>query len=88
MLDATKVGKILQECRESRGLSQEIVSGLAGIGRTHLSALERGRRCPTLDTFLSVVKAIGADPAEVIAMIEVEAHKSNDRLEGDTQGDA
>lgn len=83
MLDAVRVGKILQECRESRGLSQEIVSGLAGIGRTHLSALERGRRCPTLDTFLSVVKAIGMEPAEVIAMIETEAHKSNERSEGD-----
>ena len=88
MLDSNKVGKILQECRESRGLSQEIVSGLAGIGRTHLSALERGRRCPTLDTFLSVVKAIGADSAEVIALIETQAHRSNDQLESDAQSDA
>jgi transcriptional regulator with XRE-family HTH domain len=69
MLDAVKVGKILQQFREERGLSQEIVSGLAGIGRTHLSALERGCRCPTLDTFLSVVRAIGVEPAEVISEI-------------------
>ena len=88
MLDAEKVGRILQECRESRGLSQEIVSGLAGIGRTHLSALERGRRCPTLDTFLSVVKAIGANPGEVISIIEVEAHKSNEQIEGDVRIDS
>ncbi|MBQ3483513.1 MAG: helix-turn-helix transcriptional regulator [Clostridia bacterium] len=88
MLDAVRVGKILQHCRESRGLSQEIVSGLAGIGRTHLSALERGRRCPTLDTFLSVVKAIGMEPSEVIAIIEAEAYKSNDRAESNPEANA
>ena len=46
MLDANVVGSVLQRLREERGLSQEIVSGLAGIGRTHLSAIERGDLLP------------------------------------------
>ena len=40
--------------REEHGLSQEIVSGLAGIGRTHLSAIERGEREPTLEAFYRI----------------------------------
>ena len=51
MLDAIIVGKVIQAYREQRGLSQEVVSGLADIGRTHLSAIERGVRKPTLETF-------------------------------------
>ena len=42
MMDAVLVGRVIQNIRESRKQSQELVSGLAGIGRTHLSAIERG----------------------------------------------
>ena len=42
MLDAVIVGKVLQRFREQKKQSQELVSGFAGIGRTHLSAIERG----------------------------------------------
>ena len=44
MLDAVIVGRVIQQFREERGVSQEVMSGLAGIGRTHLSAIERGER--------------------------------------------
>ena len=47
MLDAVIVGTVIREVREKRGLSQEVVSGLADLGRTHLSAIERGVRKPT-----------------------------------------
>ena len=62
MLDANVVGSVLQRLREERGLSQEIVSGLAGIGRTHLSAIERGERKPTLETFYRIGEALHMRP--------------------------
>ena len=46
MLDAIIVGQVIQRVREEKRMSQELVSGLAGIGRTHLSAIERGERKP------------------------------------------
>ena len=52
MLNAELVGQVIQRKREQKKLSQEVISGLAGIGRTHLSAIERGERKPTLETFL------------------------------------
>lgn len=51
MLDAVVVGNVIQDLREKKGLSQDVVSGFAGIGRTHLSAIERGLRKPTLSRF-------------------------------------
>lgn len=70
MLDAKIVGMIIQERREKLGLSQEIVSGLAGIGRTHLSAIERGIRKPTLETFFRLAEAMNMLPSELIKLIE------------------
>ena len=43
MLDAAVVGRVIQDYREQKGLSQEVVSGFADIGRTHLSAIEGGK---------------------------------------------
>ena len=70
MLDPVIVGKAIQQYRESKGLSQEEVSGLAGIGRTHLSAIERGERRPTLETFYRIAEAMQVRPSMLLANIE------------------
>ncbi len=70
MLDAVIVGKVIQEYREKKQLSQEVVSGLADIGRTHLSAIERGVRKPTLETFFKIADALDVAPSELMKLIE------------------
>ncbi len=70
MVDASKVGAVIQAVREEKGLSQEVVSGLAGIGRTHLSAIERGVRKPTLETFFKIAEALDMLPSELMKRIE------------------
>ena len=75
MLDAKLVGQVIQRFREERRKSQELVSGLAGIGRTHLSAIERGERKPTLETFYKISEAIGVKPSVLLAAIEQEIDK-------------
>lgn len=75
MLDAVIVGQVLQKFREQKKQSQELVSGFAGIGRTHLSAIERGERKPTLDTFFKIADALGVKPSVIIAAIEEELQK-------------
>lgn len=71
-MDAKIVGMVIQRFREQRGHSQELVSGLAGIGRTHLSAIERGERKPTLETFYKIGEAMGVKPSVILAAIEQE----------------
>lgn len=70
MVDAIVVGRVIQNCREQKGLSQEVVSGFADIGRTHLSAIERGERKPTLETFFRICDALQVRPSELMARIE------------------
>lgn len=72
MLDAVVVGRVIQRYRESKGLSQEVVSGLADIGRTHLSAIERGERKPTLETFYRIADALQIKASDIMAAIEKE----------------
>lgn len=70
MLNPVAVGRVLAEIRLKKGLSQEVVSGFAGIGRTHLSAIECGVRKPTLETFFRVCLALNESPSKVLAIIE------------------
>lgn len=81
MLDAVIVGRVIQQFREERGVSQEVMSGLAGIGRTHLSAIERGERRPTMDTFFKICEAMNVCQSTVMAKIEEEL-KDNESGKG------
>ena len=72
MLDASKIGIVIQTIREEKGLSQEVVRGLAGIGRTHLSAIERGQRKPTLETFFRLAEALDMPPPKLMKHIHIE----------------
>lgn len=75
MLDSVVVGKVIQRFREQKKQSQELVSGLAGIGRTHLSAIERGERKPTLETFFKIADALNVRPSILMAAIEAELNR-------------
>ena len=72
MLDSLVVGQVIQKVREQKKQSQELVSGFAGIGRTHLSAIERGERKPTLETFFKIADALGVKASVLMAEIEKE----------------
>ena len=67
------VGRVLAEYRERRGLTQDVLSGLAGLDRTHYSKLERGLRIPTLDTLFKIGQALDVPPHMILKSIE-EAH--------------
>lgn len=75
MLDAELIGIAIQQFREQKKMSQELVSGLAGIGRTHLSAIERGVRKPTLETFCKIADAMSVRPSELLSFIEDKEEK-------------
>lgn len=69
-LDAKTVGKAITKFRKARGVSQEVLSGLADIGRTHLSAIERGERKPTLETLYRISCALDVNMSDIIKEIE------------------
>ncbi len=74
VLDGVIVGKVISEFRSRKGVSQEVLSGFADIGRTHLSAIERGARKPTLETFYRICTALEVSMEEVMREIEKRLH--------------
>ena len=69
-LDPTIVGTVIARFRQKKRMSQEVLSGLADIGRSHLSAIERGERKPTLETFYRICTALDVKMSTVIMEIE------------------
>ncbi len=70
VLDSKIVGEVIFEYRKKKGISQEVLSGLADIGRTHLSAIERGERKPTLETLYRICLAMDLPMSVIVAEIE------------------
>lgn len=70
MLDSKIVGSVIAEFRKRKGVSQEVLSGLSDIGRTHLSAIERGERKPTLETLYRICVALDVKMSELVIEIE------------------
>ncbi len=70
MVDPVVIGKVIARIRRERGLSQEVLSGLAGLDRTHYSKIERGLRSPTLDTLFKLAHALEMPPHEIMIAFE------------------
>ena len=70
MLDSKVVGSVIADFRKRKGISQEVLSGLSDIGRTHLSAIERGERKPTLETLYRICVALDVKMSDVVLEIE------------------
>ena len=68
--DHKAVGQVIRSLRIKRGLSQEVVSGLAGIARTHLTMIENGTKQANLKTVWNIALALNILPSELMRMIE------------------
>lgn len=76
-LDSRLVGRVLARLRAEKGITQEVLSGLSDIGRTHLSALERGERKPTLETLYRISNALDMPMSVIVAEIEKEIRENS-----------
>lgn len=65
-------GMVIRRLREKRGMSQEVLSGFAGITRPHLSQVERGERFIRVDTLWRIADALDLRLSDLIRMIEQE----------------
>lgn len=63
---------VIRRLRKNRKLSQEVISGLAGMERSHWGMVETGGRIPNLYTIWRIADALDLRPSELVAMIEEE----------------
>ncbi|MCD9530677.1 helix-turn-helix domain-containing protein [Photobacterium carnosum] len=59
-------GKKIQEARRDKRLSQESLADLAGLDRTYISSMERGKRNVSLLNIIKVANALSVPPETFI----------------------
>jgi transcriptional regulator with XRE-family HTH domain len=62
-----KLGDAIRARRLQVGLSQEALADAAGINRTHMGEVERGKRNISFMGVAKIAKALGAKVSELIA---------------------
>ena len=72
------VGMIIGTERVRKGMTQEQLSGLAGISRSHLAALESGQKIPRADTLWRIAEALAVKPSRLIMLAERIAETKTD----------
>lgn len=75
--DSLIVGQIIRKLRKQRNLSQDVLSGLAGIARTHLTMIENGSKQPNFETIWKIALALNLRPSELVSLIEMEIEERN-----------
>ena len=72
-------GIVIARLRISKSLSQERMSGLAGIARSHLAAIEKGEKTVKINTLWNIAYALDLKPSELICMVEKEIGNDMDK---------
>ena len=62
-----KLGDAIRARRQALRMSQEALADAAGINRTHMGEVERGRRNISFMSVVKIAKAMGARASDIIA---------------------
>ena len=71
--DKNAVGRAVRKLRNEKRLSQDVLSGLAGIARSLLSMIENGSKQANFETIWRLALALDMRPSELVERIEQEA---------------
>lgn len=59
------LGKRIKEVRKAKGLTQERLAELVGIGTPNISYIETGKFSPSIETFEKIAEALEVKPHEL-----------------------
>jgi len=65
------IGQTIRRLRIEKGISQDVLSGFAGIARTHLSMIENGHKQANFETLWHIALALDMKPSDLVRQIEV-----------------
>lgn len=74
--DSNAVGRTIRRLRNKKGMSQDVLSGFAGIARTHLTMIENGNKKANFETLWKIANALDLRPSELVALIEAEIERN------------
>lgn len=65
-IDYRDIGQRIKEKRIEKGLTQEKLSELIGVGASHMSHLESGRTVPSMDVFINLCNVLGCSADDLL----------------------
>jgi transcriptional regulator with XRE-family HTH domain len=80
--DASAIGSVIRQQRKLRNMSQEVLSGLAGIARTHLTMIETGSKQANFETLWKIALALDMRPCKLVEEIEIYMLSNRDQKHG------
>lgn len=66
------IAKVIKEIRESRGLTQSQLAGLAGLSAVYISKLERGIKGDSVNALMQIARVLRVNFGELMGQIEAE----------------
>jgi transcriptional regulator with XRE-family HTH domain len=70
-------GSLIRRRRLDAGLGQEALADKAGLHRTHVSLLERGKRMPSLQVIKKLAAALDTTMASLMEELEGQAESAS-----------
>lgn len=74
MIDYVAFGRNIKASRQKKGLTQEQLAELVGIGPSHMSHIESGKTVPSFEVFVMLVNALDTS-ADVLLCKEIKTAK-------------
>jgi len=74
--DNMLAGALIRNLRKDKGLSQEVLSGLAGVSRSHLAMIENGKKQATVKTLWAIAEALQMPLSQFFYMIENQSYSN------------
>ena len=68
--DSRVLGRLIAGLRRQRGMTQEVLSGLAGTARSNLAGIEKGGRDTGMQTFWRIAEGLNLRPSELMRIAE------------------
>lgn len=65
-IDYVFIGQRIKQKRTERGLTQDKLSELVGIGPSHMSHIESGSTVPSFEVFISILNALDCSADELL----------------------
>lgn len=72
-------GQVIGRIRTQHNMSQEVLSGLSGVARSHLAMIETGTKNANVDTLWRIAEALGMRLSEFFQLVEAEIEKEGPR---------
>ena len=65
-IDYTDIGKRIKRKRIEKGLTQEKLSELIGVGASHMSHMESGKTIPSMEAFITLCNVLECSADELL----------------------